>query len=190
VKKFLLLALTICLVVAAITEALGLSLALGAFLGGLLLGSSEFAHALAAETRPLRDAFVALFFVTIGMLVDPRTWLANWRLIAVMAGLILIGKFAVWFAVVRGFGYPSRTALRVGVGLTQIGEFSFILVQVSLDSGLITPNVYHATLAASLLTILVNASLFKLLKPAPVRLRVDDPALDPDHDRVGEVVGA
>ncbi len=161
----LLLALTICLVVAAITEAIGLSLALGAFIGGLLLGSSHYAHKLAAQTLPIRDAFVALFFVTIGMLIDPRTWLANWRLLAVMVLLVLAGKFSVWFGVVRLFGYPAQTALRVGVGLTQIGEFSFILAQVSMHSGLIGADVYNATLAASLITILINAALFKLLKP-------------------------
>jgi CPA2 family monovalent cation:H+ antiporter-2 len=163
----LLLALTICLVVAAITEAVGLSLALGAFVGGLLLGSSGYAHKLAAQTMPIRDAFVALFFVTIGMVIDPSTWLANWRLLVVMVALVLVGKFVVWFGVVKLFGYPAQTALRVGIGLTQIGEFSFILAQVSLHSGLIGTDVYNATLAASLVTIMANASLFKLLKPAP-----------------------
>jgi monovalent cation:H+ antiporter-2, CPA2 family len=166
----LLLALTICLVVAAITEAVGLSLALGAFVGGLLLGNSDYAHRLAAKTLPIRDAFVALFFVTVGMLIDPRTWLSNWHLLAVMVALIFIGKFAIWFAVVRLFGYPAQTALRVGAGLTQIGEFSFILAQVSLHSGLIGSDVYNATLAASLITILANATLFKLMNPAPVAL--------------------
>ena len=164
----LLLALTICLVVAAITEALGLSLALGAFIGGLLLGSSAYAHKLAAQTLPIRDAFVALFFATIGMLIDPSTWLTNWRLLVVMVLLVLVGKFVVWFSVVRLFGYPTQTALRVGVGLTQIGEFSFILAQVSLHSGLIGSDIYNATLAASLVTILANASLVKLLTPSAV----------------------
>src|SRR5580693_3020990 len=133
----LLLALTVCLVVAAITEAIGLSLALGAFVGGLLLGSSDYAHKLAAQTLPIRDTFVALFFVTIGMLIDPRTLFSNWRLLVLMAVLIIAGKFAVWFTVARLFGYPAQTALRVGVGLTQIGEFSFILAEVSLHSKLI-----------------------------------------------------
>ena len=163
----LLLALTICMVVAAVTEAVGLSLALGAFVGGMLLGSSAYAHKLATQTLPIRDAFVALFFVTIGMLIDPRTWLANWGLLLVLVALILIGKFVVWFTIVRVFGYRTQTALRVGVGLTQIGEFSFILAQVSLHSGLIGKDVYNVTLAASLITILANALLFKLLKPAP-----------------------
>jgi monovalent cation:H+ antiporter-2, CPA2 family len=166
----LLLTLTICLTIAAITEMVGLSLALGAFVGGLILGNSAYAHKLAAKTFPIRDAFVALFFVTIGMLIDPGTWLTNWRLVAVIVGLILVGKFAVWFTVVRLFGYPAQTALRVGVGLTQIGEFSFILAQVSMHSGLIGPDVYNATLAASLVTILANATLFKMVTAAPVSL--------------------
>jgi CPA2 family monovalent cation:H+ antiporter-2 len=172
----LLLALTVCLVVAAITEAVGLSLALGAFVGGLLFGSSDYAHKLAAKTLPIRDAFVALFFVTVGMLIDPRTWLSNWRLLAVMVGMVLAGKFVVWFGIVLLFGYRLRTALLVGVGLTQIGEFSFILAQVSLHSGLIGSEVYNATLAASLVTILVNASLFKLFKPMPGALRQQEVA--------------
>jgi len=162
----LLLALTICLVVAAITEEIGLSLALGAFVGGMLLGSSPYTHKLAAQTLPLRDVFVALFFVTIGMLIDPSSWLSGWRLLAVMAGLILVGKFVVWFAVVRVFRYSRQTAWRVGIGLTQIGEFSFILAQVSLHSHLITSGVYNATLAASLITILINATLFKMIPVA------------------------
>jgi monovalent cation:H+ antiporter-2, CPA2 family len=159
----LLLGLTTCLVIAAVTEAAGLSLALGAFLGGMLLGSSDFVKRLEHQTLPLRDAFVALFFVTIGMLIDPRTWVASWHIILVIVGLVVVGKFAVWFGVVRLFGYPSDTAVRVGIGLTQIGEFSFILAQVSQRSGLITSEVYNATLAASLITILANATLFKLL---------------------------
>ena len=162
----LLLALTICLATAAITEAVGLSLALGAFVGGMLLGSSDFAHKLAAKTIPLRDAFVALFFLTVGMLIDPSTWLANWRLLLVIVALVMVGKFAVWFAVVRLFRYSKNTAFRVGIGLTQIGEFSFVLAQVSLHSGLIKSDVYNATLAASLITILLNAMLFKVLEPA------------------------
>jgi monovalent cation:H+ antiporter-2, CPA2 family len=166
----LLLALTICLVVAAITEAIGLSFALGAFVAGLLFGSSDYAHKLAAQTLPIRDTFVALFFVTIGMLIDPRTWLSNWRMLAVIVVMVLVGKFTIWFSIVRLFGYSAQTGLRVGIGLTQIGEFSFILAQVSLYAGLIGKDVYNATLAASLVTILVNATLFKLTKPTRVVL--------------------
>ena len=163
----LLLALTICLVIAAVTEMIGLSLALGAFLAGLLLGNSDFVRKLEKQTLPLRDAFVALFFVTIGMLIDPTTWLSSWQLVAILAGLIIVGKFLVWGGIVRAFGYRWDTAKRVGIGLTQIGEFSFILAQVSLNAGLISREIYNATLVASLLTILANATFFKFLKPAP-----------------------
>jgi CPA2 family monovalent cation:H+ antiporter-2 len=162
----LLLGLTICLVVAAVTELIGLSLALGAFVAGLLLGNSGFVHKLEQQTLPLRDAFVALFFVTIGMLIDPKTWLSSWHLVAILAVLIIVGKFLVWSGIVRAFGYCWDTAKRVGIGLTQIGEFSFILAQVSLSSGLISREIYNATLVASLITILANATFFKFLKPA------------------------
>ena len=163
--------------IAAVTEAAGLSLALGAFLGGMLLGSSDFVKRLEHQTMPLRDAFVALFFVTIGMLIDPRTWVASWQIILVIIGLVIAGKFVVWFCVVRLFGYSNDTAVRVGIGLTQIGEFSFILAQVSQRAGLITTEIYHATLAASLVTILANATLFKLLLArAPTRRTADESA--------------
>ena len=165
----LLFALTICMVIAALTEAVGLSLALGAFLAGLFLGKSEFTHKLALQTQPIRDIFVAFFFVTVGMLIDPRTWVTSWRIILLLVILILAGKFLIWTGVVRLFRYSLDTARRVGIGLTQIGEFSFILAQVSLRAGLITPQIYHATLAASLVTILANASLFKLLERAPAQ---------------------
>jgi K+:H+ antiporter len=161
----LLLALTICLVVAAITELVGLSLALGAFLAGLLVGNSDFVHKLEKQTLPLRDAFVALFFVTIGLLIDPTTWLSSWHLVVILVAMIIAGKFAIWSGIARLFGYSWETAKRVGIGLTQIGEFSFILAQVSLSSGLITHEIYNATLVASLVTILANATFFKFLKP-------------------------
>ena len=162
----LLLALTICLVVAALTEWIGLSLALGAFLAGLLLGNSSFVHKLERQTLPLRDAFVALFFVTIGMLIDPTTWMSSWRMVFLLVALVIFGKFLVWSGIVRLFGYSWQTSKRVGIGLTQIGEFSFILAQVSLSSGLISRDLYNATLVASLVTILANATFFKFLKPA------------------------
>jgi len=167
----LLLALTICLVVAAVTEFIGLSLVLGAFLSGLLLGISSFVHKLEKQTLPLRDAFVALFFVTIGMLIDPRTWLSYWYLVALLVALVIFGKFLVWSTISRIFGYSWETSKRVGIGLTQIGEFSFILAQVSLNAGLISREIYDATLIASLITILANATFFKFLKisPAPCR---------------------
>ena len=162
----LILALTVCMVIAALTEAVGLSLALGAFLAGLFLGNSAFTHKLALRTQPLRDVFVAFFFVSVGMLLDTSAWKSSWPMIALLAGLVVVGKFVVWTGVVKLFQYSLGTSLRVGTGLTQIGEFSFILAQVSRSSGLISEELYHATLAASFLTILVNATVFRFVKPA------------------------
>jgi CPA2 family monovalent cation:H+ antiporter-2 len=172
-ELFLLVTLALGLGTAALTQAVGLSLALGAFLAGLLISESEHAHRTLAHLLPLRDAFVALFFVTIGALIDPRQILANLSLLGVMVGLIVVGKLVIWTLVIRLFRYPFTTAVLVGVGLTQIGEFSFVLVQVARTAGLVGDAVYSATLAASLLTILSNALLVRYV---PVWLVAAPPA--------------
>jgi len=160
-EMLLLVALAVGLGTAALTQAVGLSLALGAFLAGLLISNSDYAHDTMARLLPVRDAFVALFFVTIGTLIDPRTVLANLPLLGVMLTLIMLGKLVIWTAVVRLFRYPLPTALVVAVGLTQIGEFSFILVQAARSAGHVGVDVYTATLAAALLSILLNAVLVR-----------------------------
>jgi monovalent cation:H+ antiporter-2, CPA2 family len=160
-ELFLLVILAICLGTAALTEAVGLSLALGAFAAGLIISASDYAHQALDQLLPLRDAFVALFFVTVGILINPAAVLRNpWLLLAILA-LVIFGKFVVWTLVVKLFRYPWRTAVLTGTGLTQIGEFSFILVQVAHASGLLGDQFYYATLAASLLSILANAALVR-----------------------------
>lgn len=159
----LLVALALGFATAAVSQAVGLSLALGAFLAGMLISGSEHAHATLDKLLPLRDAFVALFFVTIGSLIDPRGLVANVGLLAVIVGLIVLGKFVIWAALVRLFRYPFEIAVLVAVGLTQIGEFSYVLVRVARDAGLVGGDVYNATLGASLLTILLNVSLMRLV---------------------------
>src|SRR5262245_12520007 len=126
-----------------------------------MISESAYAHEALAHLFPLRDSFVAMFFVTMGLLVDPKALVSNLPLLGVMIGLILVGKLVIWGGVVRLFGYSIWTAMAVGVGLTQIGEFSFILVQVARNSGVVGADVYNATLAASLVTILVNAALVR-----------------------------
>ena len=156
-----LLALGQALAVAALTQAMVLSLALGAFLAGLIISDSDYAHHTLARLLSLRDVFVALFFVTVGALVNPGTVVQNLGLLATIVGLVIAGKLLIWTAVVKLFAYPLTTALRVAVGLTQIGEFSFILIQVAHDAGHVGDDVHNATLAASLVTILVNAALMR-----------------------------
>lgn len=160
-EVFLLLVLAVCLGAAAITQAVGLSLAIGAFVGGLTISGSVHAHRALERLTPLRDAFVALFFVTVGTLINPRGVFADIGVLLAIVGMVVVGKAAIWTGITRAFGYPTRIAVLVGVGLTQIGEFSFILVQTARTSGLLTANFYHATLAASLVTILVNAALVR-----------------------------
>jgi monovalent cation:H+ antiporter-2, CPA2 family len=157
----LLVILALCLGAAALTEAVGLSLALGAFAAGLLISASGSAHQALDQLMPLRDAFVALFFVTVGTLINPRAVLGRPLLLLAILALVILAKFGVWTAVVKLFGYELKTALSVGAGLTQIGEFSFILVQVAHASGIVGDEFYYATLAASLLSILINAWLVR-----------------------------
>lgn len=160
-ELFLIVIIALCLATAAITQAVGLSLALGAFLAGLVISGSEYAREALGQLLPLRDAFVALFFVVIGMLIDPFNLFSNLSLLTAMVLLTIVGKAIVWTAVVRIFRYPIWTSLLVGLGLTQIGEFSFILVQVARSAQLVSQEVYNATLATSLITILLNAALFR-----------------------------
>ena len=160
-ELFLLVALTLALGTAAATQAVGLSLALGAFLAGLLISGSDYAHETLARMLSLRDAFVALFFVTIGALMDPRAVLANLPLLLAIVAMVVPGKFLIRALVVRALGQPLPTAILVGVGLTQMGEFSFVMIRVAREAGHVGNDVYNATLAASLLTILVNAVLVR-----------------------------
>lgn len=158
---FLLVTLALGLGTAALTQAVGLSLALGAFLAGLLISGSDYAHHTLARVLPVRDVFVALFFVTVGALINPVTVVENLGLLGTIVGLVVVGKLVIWTAVVRIFAYPLATAVVVAVGLTQIGEFSFILIQVAREAGHVGDDVYNATLAASLMTILANAALVR-----------------------------
>ena len=160
-ELFLLVALAIGLGTAALTQMVGLSLALGAFLAGLIISQSDYAHETLARLLSLRDVFVALFFVTIGVLINPSVIIANLPLLGTMIALIMVGKFLIWATVVRIFGYNLMTAILVGVGLTQIGEFSFVLVQAARTAGHVGTEVYNATLAASLITIILNAILVR-----------------------------
>jgi CPA2 family monovalent cation:H+ antiporter-2 len=160
---FVLVALALGFVTAAITQAVGLSLALGAFLAGLLVSETETAHETMQHLLPLRDAFVALFFVTMGILVNPRILISHPSLLLVIIGLVVIGKFVIWTLVVKLFRYPTRTALMVGLGLTQIGEFSYVLVRVARDANIVDHDMYNAVLAGSVITILINGLLLRFL---------------------------
>ncbi len=164
-ELFVLVAVALGFATAAVTEAVGLSLALGAFLAGIIVSGSDYAHRTLAQLLPLRDVFVALLFVTIGALVDPKVLFQRPILLVVLLALIIFGKLAVWTLVALLFRYPLRTALLIAVGLTQIGEFSYVLVQVARDARLVDAALYNATLMASLISIFLNVVLVRYAAP-------------------------
>jgi CPA2 family monovalent cation:H+ antiporter-2 len=146
------------------TKVFGVSMGLGAFLAGLAVNRTEFAARAAGEALPMRDAFAVLFFVSIGMLFDPASLLKEPLLIAVVLFVVLIGKPISTLLTVRILGRPISIALPVGAALAQVGEFSFILVTVALELGLIESNGWHAMIAASMVSIALNPSLYRLAK--------------------------
>ncbi|MDR7422455.1 MAG: cation:proton antiporter, partial [Armatimonadota bacterium] len=160
-ELFLLVAISVAIGTAALTASLGLSVALGAFLAGLVVSESEFAYEALSRVLPMRDLFVALFFVSVGTLVRPASLLAEWPTVLALVFVVIVVKFAVWTTVVRAAGYAAGTAAMAGLGLTQIGEFSYVLAGVGRLHGLLSPAVYDAILATSLVTILANALLFR-----------------------------
>ncbi len=144
---------------ALVTSWAGLSAALGAFLAGLVLSESEYGHQAMADIAAFRDAFSAIFFVSIGMLFDPRVILEQPVLVAVLLALILLGKTLAGGAAVLLLGYGHRVALVVGLSLAQIGEFSFVLLRQGLAAGLITPSAYQVFLAAAIVTMVATPFL-------------------------------
>jgi monovalent cation:H+ antiporter-2, CPA2 family len=160
-ELFLLVAIAICLVSAGIAQAMGFSVALGAFLAGLSISGSEDLHSANTALIPLRDAFVALFFVSLGTLVIPKVIIHNLPLLGELLLLIVFGKFLIWLGVMRLFRYSLWTSIAVAAGLTQIGELSFVLVEVARKSGLVGEEVFTATLAASLVSIFLNVFIVR-----------------------------
>jgi CPA2 family monovalent cation:H+ antiporter-2 len=160
-ELLLLVAIAICLGTAALAQAVGFSVALGAFLAGLSISSLPDLHDAHTQLVPLRDAFVALFFVSLGTLIDPRLLFHSLPLLGLMLLLVVAGKFLVWTVVVWLFRYPMRTAIGVAVGLTQIGELSFVVVQVARSAGIVPESVFSTVIAASLISILINVFLVR-----------------------------
>ena len=167
-ELFLLVAVAICLGTAALAQAVGFSVALGAFLAGLSISAIPDLHDANTQLVPLRDTLVALFFVSLGALIDPKVLWSSLPLLGLMLGLIVLAKFVVWMAIVWLFRYPMSTAIAVAAGLTQIGELSFVVVQAARSAGLVDEHVFSTVIAASLISILANVFIvrgtFRLLR--------------------------
>lgn len=169
---FVLMALTVALGTALVSARwFGVSLALGAFIAGVVVSDSPYSHQLNAELLPFRDAFAVLFFVSVGMLVNPLELLQRWPEVLALSALVVVGNSLI--GAVLTFLLPSRarTGLIVGAGLGQIGEFSFIVGQTGVALGLLQPSQYSLILAGAIVSITVNPFVFKLIEPTERLLR-------------------
>ena len=138
----------------------GVSLALGAFFAGMVMSESELSHQAAEESLPLRDAFAVLFFVSVGMLFDPMVLIKNPLSLLATLLIIMIGKSAAAFFIVRAFKHPTGTALTISASLAQIGEFSFILAGLGVSLKILPPEARDLVLAGAILSILCNPLVF------------------------------
>jgi CPA2 family monovalent cation:H+ antiporter-2 len=171
-ELFTLAVLAIALGIAFLASAVfGVSFALGAFLAGAVVGESDMSHQAAADALPLRDAFAVLFFVSVGMLLDPAVLLAAPLAVLAVVLLVVVAKSIAAFAIVAVFGYPTRVGLTVAAGLAQIGEFSFILGTLGLGLGLLPDEGFQLIVAGALLSIAINPFLFRAIDPLERRLR-------------------
>ena len=170
-ELFRLAVLSVALGVAFIAAQLfGVSFALGAFFGGLVLSESELSQRAAEESLPLRDAFAVLFFVSVGMLFNPAVLLTEtWPLLGTLA-VVTIGNAGAVFLILRMFGRTTSDAVLIAVGLAQIGEFSFILSDLGIDLDVLPERARNLILGASILSIFLNPALFALADRLKARL--------------------
>jgi CPA2 family monovalent cation:H+ antiporter-2 len=148
----------------------GVSMALGAFLAGMVVGRSEFSLRAASEALPMRDAFAVLFFVSVGMLFDPRQLWESPGLVLATLAIVVVGKPLAALGLVLLMKYPLKVALLVSVALAQIGEFSFILAAFGKDLGVLTGEATNVIVAVALVSITVNPILYRLAGSLGVRL--------------------
>ncbi len=141
------------------------SMALGAFLAGMVVGRSEYSLRAASEALPMRDAFAVLFFVSVGMLLAPAALLQSPGLVLGALAIVLVGKPLVAMVLVWAFGYPFRASVTVAVALAQIGEFSFILATMGHELGILTTDATNAIVAASIVSIVLNPVAYRMIRP-------------------------
>ena len=155
-ELFLLTVVTLCLGAAFGTYYFGLSAAFGAFVAGLLISQSAFARQALADIVPLRDIFSALFFISLGMLVSWRFVMENLSTIALVVAVIIATKFIICSFIPRVFRFSHKTSLFTGMGMIQIGEFSFVLAMMGVESGIFSQYLYSLVIAAAIITMLLT----------------------------------
>lgn len=168
---------TLCVVAAALGIAygsaalFGVSFALGAFFAGMVLRESALSYRAAEESLPLRDAFAVLFFVSVGMLFDPRVLMEQPLQVAAVVAIIVFGKSLAAFLLVLALRYPLNTALTVSASLAQIGEFSFILAALGVTLGVLPAAGQSLILAGALISIALNPLTFRMVEPLQAWVR-------------------
>src|SRR5678816_2741126 len=160
-ELFLLTIIVSCLGIAWLSSLGGLSLALGAFIAGLVISESEYSHQAMAEVLPFRDSFNSLFFVSIGILLDWRVLIDHPVLVLGLLLAILLVKFVAGGAASLAMNIPPRSAFMVGIALAQVGEFSFLLAQQGQESGFLRGDPYQVFLAVSVLSMIVTPFLMQ-----------------------------
>jgi monovalent cation:H+ antiporter-2, CPA2 family len=189
-ELFTLTVLVVALGVAVIAaEVFNVSLALGAFFGGLVVGESRFGHQAAADLAPFRDAFSALFFVSVGMLFDPALLHTSPKLLLSALGVILVVTPLAVLMIALVLGERIRTSLSLAVGLAQIGEFSFILAVLGRSLGVLPSEGMDTLVAAAIVSIAVNPVLFRLVDRLEARLG-RTPAVVPSSEHEATTSGA
>jgi CPA2 family monovalent cation:H+ antiporter-2 len=179
---FTLAAVAVALGIAWLSYAVfGLSLALGAFLAGAVVSESDTSHQVAADAMPLREVFSVLFFVSVGMLVDPAFLAGHIPAIIAIVAVVVVAKALTAFLIVALLGHPPRVGLTVAAGLAQIGEFSFILATLGLSLGLLPNDGLQLVVSAALVSITLNPFLFRGVDPATRWIA--------DHPRLGRLRG-
>lgn len=161
-EVFVSFAVLACLGTAWLTSQAGLSLALGAFIAGVVLSESEYSHQIVADILPFPDIFNGIFFVSIGMLLSLEVLTTTWPVVLGLVALIVVGKTVLAFAAIKALGRTPRVALMAALGIAQIGEFSFVLLKVGAEAGLLEGAAYQTFLAASILTMLATPFLIAL----------------------------
>lgn len=161
-ELFLLSIVVLCFAIARLTSSLGLSLALGAFLAGLIISESEYSHHAIGHILPFKDIFTSLFFVSVGMLLDVHFVLSRPILIILCALGVLFLKAIIASGAAMIIGIPLRTSILVGLALCQVGEFSFILSSAGLEHGLLTADMYQVFLAVSIATMALTPFIVQL----------------------------
>jgi CPA2 family monovalent cation:H+ antiporter-2 len=161
-EVFIIFVVLVSLGTAWLTSHFGLSMALGAFIAGIVLAESEYSHQIVSDVMPFRDVFNSVFFISIGMLLSLSSLSANLLTVLGWFGALVLGKAIITLAVARLLGNSLRVGTMVGIGLAQVGEFSFILAKVGLGQGLLSEDDYQRFLAASILSMIATPFLINL----------------------------